>query len=241
MFRVLLAGSMLLFASAGNATANDFTKEEITPINLEEFEFMSPRHAWYGQTGRVVLQFDIDETGRPQNIKVLNTKGLRVYARAAENNLEKFRFPAGRYRTGVVREINFCVRTDHRSPLYCEIRFERLAPDGTSLSWNISQGGVPPTYSFDYSTAHPRITNYTLPAYAEQAHKMGICGTVDVAFEVSKRGRPKNIEIVASNPENYFSLSVKKAISQFMFARSDEAQEMRYRISFGLPGKCEAP
>jgi TonB family protein len=59
---------------------------------------------------------------------------------------------------------------------------------------------------------------YELPQYPPAALRLGIEGWVDLQFIVGQNGRPRDIAVIASQPEERFDQAAITAVSQYRYA-----------------------
>ncbi|HEY2591341.1 MAG TPA: energy transducer TonB [Steroidobacteraceae bacterium] len=69
---------------------------------------------------------------------------------------------------------------------------------------------IPPGYV-------PQRTRYVAPEYPEQALDQHISGSVTVEFTIDKRGRPSNVHVVDSTPEDVFDRAATKAVTGWRY------------------------
>jgi TonB family protein len=62
------------------------------------------------------------------------------------------------------------------------------------------------------------LVEYELPQYPPAALRLGIEGWVDLQFIVGQNGRPRDIAVIASQPEERFDQAAITAVSQYRYA-----------------------
>jgi len=228
---------MLFLASLSPSISKETPPDPLKPINLFKIDFAVPWGLRYGQSVRIYFQFDVDEKGMPLNIKVLKSKPHDLYNYIAKTSLKKYRYPAGKARENLIEEAHFCVLSDHVSTFACKIEFHRLDVDQKKVAKNPDDAAF---YYLDKFAGFPKVRKYVIPEYPMQAARKVKCGWVVAEFNLSKGGKPKHIKITSSSHVNLFSLSVRDALTGFRFERGTGEEKVKYKISFGIPGKCEA-
>lgn len=188
------------------------------PENIDVINRVFPQIMKHGYAGKVIVRFDIDDAGVPQNFEILEATRDVIYDGAARKLVKKFRFPAGAPKTGFVYPITFCLMGDRITPVLCDIQFERVA-----------------------GPAEPRVLVYSIPYYNSYAVKKKICGNVLVRFDVDKAGLIQHTRIISSTRPGQFEISLKRSLARFEFERGKPAKGIEYKIGFGLPGRCQAP
>lgn len=174
----------------------------------------------YKFTGKALVEFDIDEKGKTSNFRIIKTSRQDIYDGIIQKLVRKFRFPANAPQMGVLYDLTLCLKSDQISPILCNIHFEKIN-DGTGDS--------------------PALVAYVIPFYNQNAANKGICGNVVMRFDVDRSGVVKNQEVVSASRSGQFEINIKSALASFKFARGKPAKGIEYKISFGLPGRCEAP
>ena len=191
---------------------------QVKPTNLNKISRTFPQIMHYGYAGKVLVQFDIDLSGNTRNIRVLEATREVIFDRAAVKMVKKFKFVTGQAQNNVPYEITFCLQSDRITPVLCDIQFQRV-------------GGP----------ADPKIIIYSIPYYNSYAVGKSICGNVVVRFNVDKAGLVQKERIVSATRPGQFEISLKRSLQRFRFEPGNPQQGIVYKISFGLPGRCEAP
>ena len=174
----------------------------------------------YKRTGKVLVEFDIDEKGKTSNFRIVKASRQDMYDDIARKVVRKFRFPSNAPQTRVRYDLTFCLKSDQISPILCDIHFEKIN-DGAGDS--------------------PALVAYVIPLYNQNAANKGICGNVVMRFDVDSKGAVQNQEVVSASRGGQFEINIKSALSSFKFEKGKPAKGIEYKISFGLPGRCEAP
>lgn len=175
----------------------------------------------YTKSGKILVVFDIEENGRTSNFQIINATRRNVYDDEAKSVVKKLRFEKGPPIRGVIYDFSFCKRSDRIRNLICDIRFEKVG---------------------EAAAGAPKLLSFTVPAYNTNAVRRGICGSVNIRFNITGEGSVSNSEIVnATGTGGQFGFNVKEAVETFKFAGGFPTQGVEYKVSFGLPGTCSAP
>ncbi len=218
---VLVLFSFTPASSMAQGNASLFENQnvnEVEPVNLAKITKIFPQIMHYGYAGKVLVTFDIDLSGVPHNIRIVEATRKVIFDGAAEKLVNKFRFEPGHARRAVPYEVTFCLKSDRITPVLCDIQFERI-------------GGP----------ADPKVTVYSIPYYNTYAVKKGICGNVVVRFNVDKAGLVQKPRIVSASRPGQFEISLKRSLARFRFERGNPQKGIEYKVSFSLPGGCKAP
>lgn len=235
-FTVGLCG--ISFFDHGPVFAEDegTSPRQLEAENTKGLDFPVPWGFRHGRPARVYFSFEVGQDGKPTNIETLKTIPHDDYEGVAKTTLKKFVFPAKDIGKRGFEEFQYCVMGDGQSTFACKIRFDRLNGD---VSEKAKAPGDRGFYEIDRYGGFPRVSKYVLPAYPRPAILRELCGWVKVAFDVSEKGKPKNISILENSRTKQFDLSVRDAIKKFRFAEGDEVTRITYKVSFEIPGKCK--
>lgn len=215
----------LFYAPVAGAYDVDITlfeqqsRNEVEPINLGEISKLFPQVMNYGYAGKVLLEFNITADGRAENVEVVLATRDLLFDKSATKLLAKFRFAPNAPKNNVRYEMGFCLQSDRLTPVLCDIQFVRTSEGAGNT---------------------PKVIVYSLPYYNYYAFRKGICGWVDVRFDVNERGLVRHIRILNSSRPGQFEISLKRALARFRFELEKPATGIEYRISFSLPGRCDA-
>lgn len=191
-------------------------KNLVEPQNLAQISKIFPMIMEFGYAGKVLLEFDIDARGRAQNARVIAATRPLMFDTAAMKILDKFEFAEGRPMEGVHYEMSFCLKSDRVTPVFCDIRFQRVA-----------------------GPERPFVVVYSTPYYASHAARKGYCGWVRVGFNVDALGQAQDIRVLESSTPGQFEISLRRSLERFQFEKDRPAEGIEYKVWFGLPGRCE--
>lgn len=191
-------------------------KNLVEPENLTQISKIFPMIMEFGYAGKVLLEFDINADGKAQNTQVIAATRPVMFDTAAMKILDKFKFAEGRPMEGVHYEMSFCLKSDRVTPVFCDIRFKRVA-----------------------GPERPFVIVYSTPYYASHAARKGYCGWVRVGFNVDALGQAQDIRVLESSKPGQFEISLRRSLERFQFEKNTPAEGIEYRVSFGLPGRCE--
>ena len=80
----------------------------------------------------------------------------------------------------------------------------------------------------------PPVLVRVAPNYPRRAVQRRIEGYVELAFDIDNRGRPTNIEVVASEPKGVFDREVIKAVRQWRYEPIVyQGATLRMEMNFG--------
>lgn len=213
-----------LFASAAGADEIERSlfesehKNLVEPENLAKIAKTFPQIMEFGYAGKVLLEFDINAAGKAENVKVIATTRDLLFDEAARKTLARFEFATGAPRQSVHYEMTFCLKSDIHTPVFCDIRFKRVA-----------------------GPERPYVDVYSVPYYSSHPARKGYCGTVHVRFEVDDLGQARHVEILGSTHPGQFEIALQRALARFQFEKGMAAKGIEYKVSFSLPGRCQAP
>lgn len=204
-------------AAAGEERSlfEDQNENAIEPVNLDKIARVWPEIMEYGYAGKVLLEFDIDQNGKPVNAKVLEATRRVIFDKAAFKLLGKFQFEKGKPMHGVRYEMGFCLQSDSVTPVLCDIQFERVA-----------------------GPVEPLVVVYSIPYFTYYHVKKGICGTLVVRFDVDSDGHVQNPDILEASRPGQFEIGLKRALDRFKFEKNKPAKGIEYRVTYRLPGRC---
>ena len=217
----LAAWGVVSSAAAAEIERSLFESEHknlVEPVNLEKISKTFPQIMEFGYAGKVLLAFDIDGAGKAVNMQVIATTRDRLFDEAARKTLARFEFEPGAPRVGVNYEMSFCLESDRVTPVFCDIRYRRVA-----------------------GPERPFVDVYSVPYYTHHAVRRGYCGTVHVRFDVDALGQAQAIEVVGSTFPGQFEIALLRSLARFQFEKDAPAQGIEYKVSFSLPGRCQAP
>lgn len=219
---VLFSSSLAMAANLGfgaedreRSLFEDQHENLFEPINLNKIAKVFPEVMEYGYAGKVLLEFDINAGGTAINIRILENTRRVIFDKSAVKLLEKFRFAPGNPVRNARYEIGFCLQSDHITPVFCNIQFERVE-----------------------GPERPYVTVYSIPYYTSYQVKKSICGTVTVRFDVDAKGKIKNEKFVSATRPGQFEIGLKRALERFRFEKGMPAQGITYKITYDLPGRC---
>ncbi|MEE8295136.1 MAG: TonB family protein [Sphingomonadales bacterium] len=188
------------------------------PRNMKSVASDFPNLSSYTSSGKVLVSFDIEENGRTSNLQIIRATRKGAYDDEAKTVVKKLRFEKGTPIRGVIYDFSFCKASDRLRKLICDIRFEKANEAAENA---------------------PRLLKFAVPTYNTNAVRRGICGAVNIRFDVNSEGLVSNSRIVtASGAGGQFGFNVKEAVDTFKFAGGSPTSGVEYKVSFGLPGTC---
>jgi TonB family protein len=221
---VVFFGALVGFASSSAGAAEiqrslfeSENKNLVEPTNLEQISKTFPQIMHFGYAGKVLLQFDVNAAGKAENVRVIETTRDLLFDEAARKTLARFDFAPGHPLTGVHYEMSFCLKSDGVTPVFCDIRFQRVA-----------------------GPERPYVDVYSVPYYADHPARKGYCGSVTVRFDVNNLGQAQNVEVVSASFPGQFEIALLRSLDRFQFEKNMAAKGIEYKVSFSLPGRCEA-
>ena len=167
----------------GQETAFRVGSDVSAPVPIERFEpdySDEARRARY--QGTVVLYLEVDENGKPTNIRVVTSLGLGLDQKAI-GSVERWRFKPG-IKDGKPVRVACNIQVNFRLPIGWNVgQLKFVMPDGAS---------APVLFQKDFS----------LP-------KLRASGTVWLAFDVGANGRLRNVQAVRSDNQVLESAAVE--------------------------------
>jgi TonB family protein len=125
--------------------------------------------------GTVILQLEVNEEGRAENIHVVRGLSPALNEQAI----------------ATVQQRKFATPKVNGKPVRSTATFEvtfRLPPTPAS----------DPTYQVGPDVSAPRVLKKVDPKYTEETRKAGVRGTVILRFAINREGRPEDIVVVQS-------------------------------------------
>lgn len=214
-------GALSHAAAAAEIERSLFESEQknlVEPVNLEQISKTFPQIMRFGYAGKVLLAFDVNAAGRAENVEVIAATRELLFDEAARKTLARFEFAKGAPLANVNYEMSFCLESDRVTPVFCDIRYRRVA-----------------------GPERPYVDVYSVPYYTHHAVRRGYCGTVHLRFDVDLLGQAQNVEVVGSTFPGQFEISLLRSLARFQFERDTPVRGIEYKVSFSLPGRCQAP
>jgi TonB family protein len=174
-----------------------------------------------GVTGRVVVQFVIDEHGNVMNAKV-NSSTNRAFDRPSIDAILQWKFEPGLKDGQPVRvlcnqEIPFQFQQPAEADADAAAATEEAKADGTvALPKFDANRGKAPDANWDERNHPPRPIYQVSAAYPFDLKKKGVSGQVIVEFVVDTKGNVRDARIVSSSDPG-FENAVLQAVAKWKF------------------------